>query len=237
MQRLVSVLVDQLSETGPCLEIGVGTGRIALPLARSGIAMTGVDISRSMLDRLMEISRASSVHVDILIADATRLPFRDSTFGSAVAAHVLHLIPRWRDAVGELWRVVRPGGRLVVERGGSTRGDWYREVRRRFFVEAGDPPWPPGLDAVADLDALLQARGAALHVLPELSDDRTASISELLRSLEAGIWSGCWYLDESTRARATQAARSWAEQRFGDLDSPRPVSDVLTWRAYDLPSR
>jgi len=146
MARLVANVAAEIGHGAGCLEIGVGTGRFALPLACAGIRMSGVDISRDMLGRLLQNS--TNARVDVCLADATMLPFRDASFDAAIAVHVLHLIPRWRDAVDQLMRVVKPGGKFLAERGGRAEGDWWHEVRRRFFAEAGDPPWPPGLDRI-----------------------------------------------------------------------------------------
>ncbi|HEV2415610.1 MAG TPA: class I SAM-dependent methyltransferase, partial [Candidatus Dormibacteraeota bacterium] len=106
MQRLVPMLVAELPRDGRCLEIGVGTGRIALPLIESGINVVGVDISAEMLRRYVEKAPAN---IEVALADATRLPFADRTFTSAIASHVLHLIPGWVTALDELVRVVAPG--------------------------------------------------------------------------------------------------------------------------------
>ncbi len=231
MEQLVSHIVAEV-DSGRCLEIGVGTGRIALPLAAAGVRMVGIDISREMLGRLIDNSRHATVNV--CHADATMLPFMDSTFDSAIAVHVLHLIPRWRDAVDQIIRVVKPGGNFLVERQERARDAWRREVRRRFFKEAGDPPWPPGLDRIEQLDEVMAGHGAAVRPMPELVEDGMASVMDLITSLEAGVWSACWSLDEATRKRAAAAARAWAERKLGDLDKPRPVRDVLTWRVYEL---
>ena len=100
----------------PCLEIGVGTGLIALPLHDAGVRMVGLDLSAAMLRKLAEKSGGRPAF-PVLRGDATRLPFRDAVFGGAIARHVLHLIPRWQDAVAELVRVVRPGGVLLLNIG------------------------------------------------------------------------------------------------------------------------
>ena len=51
MAQLTGLLAAELAGRQPCLEIGVGTGRFALPLRAAGIAMAGTDISGAMLRR------------------------------------------------------------------------------------------------------------------------------------------------------------------------------------------
>src|SRR4029077_6963688 len=150
MHRLVDSISSELAEAGTCLEIGVGTGRFALPLARAGVRIVGVDISSAMLRRLVE--KSEGLVVPLALADATRLPFREGTFGAGIAAHVLHLIPQWRTAIGELLRVIRPGGKVGAC--GRHRADdgWLRDLRHAFFASAGGESWPPGMDTLEQLD-------------------------------------------------------------------------------------
>lgn len=235
MARLIPRLVGEIPQEGRCLEIGVGTGRIALPLAGAGVSMVGVDISREMLNRLVDKPGGSNAL--IAVADATRLPFAADSFASAVAAHVLHLIPNWRMAVEELIRVVRPRGIVLASRGtGPSRG-WPQEVRRHFFVEAGDHLWPPGVDRIEELDDHMRSLGAEVRLLPVLSIEGEMSIEAVIGMLEAGYVSACWSLDEVTRKRAAAATREWAAAELGDLDQARPTTDSVTWRAYVLPRR
>jgi ubiquinone/menaquinone biosynthesis C-methylase UbiE len=113
MAQLVDLLCAELRERGWCLEVGVGTGRISLPLAQAGIKVVGIDLSKPMLRKLLD-NRGEADEPSIGLADAMALPFRDGTFGAAIACHVLHLIPRWRSAILELVRVLKPGGVILV---------------------------------------------------------------------------------------------------------------------------
>jgi SAM-dependent methyltransferase len=234
MKRLTAMLATELAGSGRVLEAGIGTGRIALPLISKGVAITGIDISRPMLERLRE---KAGPHVPPLaIADATRLPFRDRTFDACIASHLLHLVPGWRDAVGEMLRVVRPGGLVLASRGGRNFGsDWWHELRRRFFAVAGSAGRPPGLDRIEELDEEMVARGVAVTHLPAISDSSSASVNDLIRMMEEGIWSACWSIDEDTRRRAAAVTKEWAADKLGDLDAPRLLGEELAWRSYRLP--
>lgn len=240
MARLIPMLLAEIPLGGRCLEIGVGTGRIALPLARSGVSMVGVDISREMLRRLFG---NAGVHPQVVIADATRLPFGEGEFRSVIAAHVLHLIPDWKLAIAEVIRVLKSNGVLIATRGARTKqrqegalpsDSWERRVVHRFFAEAGDPPWPPGADRIEEVDEHLRELGAAVRELPELQSRESSSINACLVNLEAGQWAACWSLDEPTRTRAASATRAWAEKTLGDLDEPRPIVDSSVWHVYQL---
>src|SRR5215831_38802 len=92
-----------LQEGATLLEIGIGTGRIALPVLAMGRNVTGVDISTGMVERLRAKYDAlrqeqperiwGALHVEM--ADMSALPFASETFDAAVAVHVLHLVPQW----------------------------------------------------------------------------------------------------------------------------------------------
>jgi ubiquinone/menaquinone biosynthesis C-methylase UbiE len=240
MARLIPMLLAEIPRDGRCLEIGVGTGRIALPLARAGVSMVGVDISREMLRRLVG---NAGVRPQVVIGDATRLPFGEGDFASVIAAHVLHLIPDWKQAIAEVIRVLKRDGVLIASRGARTKqrqegalptDSWERQVAHRFFAEAGDPPWPPGADRIEEVDEHMRELGAAVRELPELQSLESLNINAYLANLEAGRWAACWSLDEPTRTRAATVARAWAEKTLGDLDEPRPVVDSSVWHVYEL---
>ena len=234
MSRLIEVLAGELPPHQPCLEIGVGTGRIALPLMKTGVQIVGVDISREMLLRLQ--AKAGALSPPLAIADATRLPFGDGTFGSAIASHVLHLIPGWRSAVNELLRVVRRQGVVVASRGGRGAGEeWTRVVRRHFFEAARSEQRSPGADRIEEVDLYMRERGAAVRELRLPAVEGTATVAEIIAGLEAGYFSACWVIDDDTRREAAADTREWAVAEFGDLDARRTTSHQSHWRSYALP--
>jgi SAM-dependent methyltransferase len=85
VDRLADFLVKE--DCKKILEVGVGTGRIAAPLHFKHVNVTGVDLSRRMLERAM-----TKGVTNIAMADANHLPFRDRTFDAVMMAHVLHLL-------------------------------------------------------------------------------------------------------------------------------------------------
>jgi len=236
---MCGMLVAELRNRGRCLEIGVGTGRIAIPITEAGVDLVGVDISRSMLDKLVE--KTGTAPLDLAVADATHLPFAEDSFGGAFCVHVLHLIAGWRDAVRELIRVVRPGGLLLFDLGSADParpGGWQgvpREIEQRFTSEAGIERRHPGITSTSDLDDLLSEAGAILRELRPVPGSMQLAPSVLLSLFEEGIFAWTWDLEPEARARAADKVRRWAAGRYGDLDQPQPLDVVVAFRAYDLP--
>jgi SAM-dependent methyltransferase len=232
-------LAGEVHGRGPSLEIGVGTGRIALPLSERGVELFGVDISHAMLEKLRE-KLGDPSGVRLAVADATAVPFVDDSFGAAYAVHVLHLISRWKDAVHELARVVRPGGLLLFDIGSadpSRAGGWMgpaREMEYRFIAESGIERRHPGITNIAELDDALSEEGAIGRDLDPINGSRRVALSTILALFEHGVYAFTWDMDEATRHRSAAAVRVWAEERYGDLDQPRDIEVVVAFRAYTL---
>lgn len=98
---------------GEILEVAIGTGR-NLPFYPEGARITGIELSPAMLQIARQ--RAGELHreVDLQVADAQALPFPDERFDTVVCTMSLCGIPDDRQAVGEMKRVLRPSGRLLL---------------------------------------------------------------------------------------------------------------------------
>jgi SAM-dependent methyltransferase len=204
--KVTAVLVESVLGHGPVLEIGVGTGRIALPLAEAGIDVVGIDLSRPMLERLVEKSTA----VPVAEADATALPFPDDSFGAVVASHVFHLVPEWRDASLEVLRVLRPDGVFLWARGGH--GSDAEQVANVFAKAAGLDRTPVGLDEVEGLDAYLRSRHWKGEWTEEVVDDRQFTFEQYVDLLASGQLAWTWPASDEDRERGAEAARAWVAE-------------------------
>src|SRR5213593_712689 len=90
LAKAASVLAREL-EAQRVLEVGVGTGRYAVPLQKSGVDLIGVDIAPKMVARGLEKGLRN-----VVFADGARLPFQNETFDAVTSNHVLHLVPDWK---------------------------------------------------------------------------------------------------------------------------------------------
>ena len=93
------------------LDVGTGTGRAALWLAKSGARVTAVDASEAMLAVARQRAAAEGVDVRFQVGDAHALDFPDRSFDVVVCLRLLMHTPAWRQSVAELCRVAE---RLVV---------------------------------------------------------------------------------------------------------------------------
>ncbi len=95
------------------IDVGIGTGRASLPLARDGFRVTGVDTSAAMLAQCKK--EAGTAPIELLQGDITCLPAPDDTYDTLMALNVASHFPNWRDALREWARVVRAGGRIIFD--------------------------------------------------------------------------------------------------------------------------
>jgi ubiquinone/menaquinone biosynthesis C-methylase UbiE len=95
----------------PILDVGTGTGRAALLLARGGAVVTAVDASEEMLAIARTRAAAEGAHIRFLIGDVHALDFPDRSFDVTVCLRVLMHSPAWRHSLAELCRVA---DRLVI---------------------------------------------------------------------------------------------------------------------------
>lgn len=96
------------------LEIGTGLGVDHARFARAGAQLAGVDLTPLHLEVTTERLRREGLTSRLVRADAETLPFRDASFDHVYSCGVLFLIPEIQRAVDEIYRVLRPGGEVLV---------------------------------------------------------------------------------------------------------------------------
>ena len=146
------------------LDVGCGTGVVAITAARSGANVRAVDLTPELLERARENSRIAEVEIEWGEADVEELPFKDGEFDVVLSQFAHMFAPRPDVAIREMMRVLRPGGTIAF----ST---WPPEllVGRTMTLSARYmPPPPPGVTPPVlwgDMNFIRQQLGAAVDEL------------------------------------------------------------------------
>jgi SAM-dependent methyltransferase len=194
----------------------------------------GLDLSSAMMAKLIQ-KAGDRVSFPLVRADATRLPFRDGSFGGAYARHVLHLIPGWRTVATELCRVVGRG--VVLVDAGGYLGGWH-ELWLVMRAVLGPEADHVGLDFARDgdqeLDEAFVAAGAVPRSLPEVPYPDEETVAGYLDDVERRTPSWTWRVPDDRLRRAIAVGREWTLGRHGTLDVGLDERAELRWRAYDV---
>ena len=96
------------------LDVACGTGNVALPAARAGATVTGLDFAPNLLAQARERATAAGLAIRFDEGDAEALPYADGAFDVVTSAFGVMFAPRPERAAAELLRVCRPGGRIAL---------------------------------------------------------------------------------------------------------------------------
>ena len=124
------------------LDVATGTGNLAIPLARAGATVTGVDIAANLLEQARERAQGEGLEIEFDEGDAEALPYADASFDMAVSMFGAMFAPRPTMVAAELARVLKVGGKLAM-------ANWNPAsfTGRMFGVGSRHAPGPLGVPA------------------------------------------------------------------------------------------
>jgi SAM-dependent methyltransferase len=212
-------------------EAGIGTGRIAVPLADRGIDVTGIDIAPAMV----AVLREKRPEIGVMFAEAARPPLKPRSFDAALFVHILHLVPDPAETVAATIELVRPGG--IILRGNEHRpdgsldeqlGDLLQETAREVL----------GIDlhGRSGYDAGLTAFGEAVRGAGCTVEERTIATWDVPltgRQVQDGLLaknnSGSWQIPDDRIGELHDALEPRISALMGGMDVERPAV-----RRFDL---
>jgi SAM-dependent methyltransferase len=96
------------------LDVACGTGNLAIPAARAGARVSGIDIAPNLIAQAQLEARAAGCTIAFEVGDAESLPYVQGQFDTTVTMFGAMFAPRPEKAAGELIRVTRRGGRVAM---------------------------------------------------------------------------------------------------------------------------
>jgi len=197
-------------------EPGVGTGRVAIPLAGRGYRVTGVDISREMLAFLRE--RQTGIAAPQ--ADTTRLPFADAAFDAAIAVHLFYFIRDWKQAADEILRVIRPGGAVILMHTGTgAEVPFLNERYKVLCADRGCSIEPIGVRSTSEVvEYLTGLRYRAEEIRDRWQWVMRMRLDTALAHLQARAYSFTTVAPDDIHAAAVERLAAELRDRFGSLD-------------------
>jgi SAM-dependent methyltransferase len=212
---------------GRVIDAGAGAGAITERLARSARLVVCVDLSESMLAALRGRGLPNAVAVR---GDLRQLPLAGGGADGAMLTNVLHLLPDWRSAVGEVGRCVRPGGEIVVGLG-SPDGGWALAGKIRAWLADGPDDRPVDIDVEAIRAAFAPAGAEVAAVFEETWETKRTVRDEIERLVHNPF---AWPAGTDRERLAGIVARRHEDivRRFGPLDDEHVVPRTLRLTAF-----
>ena len=161
-ERLIVDLVGPVEDLS-VLDLGCGDGALASQFAHLGARVTGLDADSRMLTAARRRAEMEQIKLPLVLGRLEALPFPDTSFDRVVAVTVLCFVRDADRAVGEMARVLRPGGRVLV--GELGRFSLWAAIRRiRGWL--GATTWKfARFRTAGELRALVEAHGLVVHGL------------------------------------------------------------------------
>lgn len=136
--RKQAVRLLKYREGARILDVATGTGDVALEIARStpaSVRITGADFCKEMVE-LGEVKVAASQYaerIDFKVAPCEDLPFASDTFDSITIAFGIRNVVDRKLGLAEMWRVLRPGGRMIILEFSTPRSQLFRQIYYFYF--------------------------------------------------------------------------------------------------------
>ncbi len=122
---------ERLTDSAEVLEVGCSSGQVGCEIARHGHRVTGIDLSERSIEIGQTILPELNLDVKIQTGDALNLSFEDESFDAVVSWDVVEHIPDQSRFLGEIYRVLRPGGIVLLHTDNDLRiqiGVWARRM-------------------------------------------------------------------------------------------------------------
>jgi ubiquinone/menaquinone biosynthesis C-methylase UbiE len=227
----IAALAREVSAEPRLVEVGIGTGRIAVPLTERGVHVTGIDISAAMLGVLLGKRR----DINVMLAESAQPPFPPATFDASLFVHILHLVPDPEATVRATLALVRPGGIAMAGGDDPSSSDRYSSIHRNSIRDNADGiiqrtvlelsgvemgGWQPYATGHQTFQRVARELGAAVEERRLAGWSSSTTARRMLERLEARDFSSAWKIPEAIMPELLARVRPPMEQLFGGIETP-----------------
>jgi ubiquinone/menaquinone biosynthesis C-methylase UbiE len=213
------------------LEPGIGTGRIAIPLAEQGYSVHGIDVAEAMLailaDRLANYKRP--LNISYQLGDVRQLPFASESFDIVVAVHLFYFIREWKCAVEEILRTLKTGGPLVLMHTGMGMEIPFVNARyKELCSEHGFQITSLGVNSTQDVTDYLSLLGCTVKFIRNRwSWTSHIKLEKAIAYVRSRAYSFTTDTPDIIHFDAVQALEMESISKFGKLETEIPVDNQI----------
>ncbi len=211
------VKIGNLKRDSRILEVGIGTGRVGIPLVNHVDRLYGVDLSIPMMQQLQ--TKPGSERVALAQADALTLPFADASFDSVIVVHVFHLVADCAAAMREVARVLKPEGHML---------NCYNS--RHSPIEDLSVLWQDKVHLaqqrhrVQDIAQALDETGWQMVSGGVHNFTQTQLPQHFINMIKERKWSSTWKLSDEDLKTSVEVIESVLKEHYPDLNQPIEVN-------------
>lgn len=111
----IQLIKNELEQNNSILEIGTGTGLIALAIASSVKSIIAIDTSKGMLELAKQKQSKEKIgNISFEEGNANNLSFRDNSMDAIICMNIMHLLPKPEDVITQIKRVVKHNGKIIL---------------------------------------------------------------------------------------------------------------------------
>jgi len=235
-EQIIARLLAHMGRPRRALDVGAGTGRVTVPLARTGVPTLALDLSPEMVRFLQARAQKESIPLTVLLGDARGLPLAAGSIEAVLSVHMLHLMPEPNAVLAEMRRVLRADGWLAIglqEHTADAPVAWAQSLWATALQREGHPLPLAGWRTYEGLGPRMTRLGGHLHA-------RIEGACWQIPVRPAEVWDGVrerryspyWGLSRVQHDGLSRRLGREFQRRFGPGRRPRAERRRFVWYVY-----
>lgn len=215
------------------IDLGVGTGRFAIPLSKYVKSIVGIDISKKMIEILDKNNNADNLSA--ICGRVEKLPFQNCSFDIAFAVSIFHLVSKWQDVINEIERVIKPAGYCII---GYTeyvgeQGKQFEYIRYELLRKHIESAKAKGLSFL-EQKKYFDNRWDLLEDVVGAEWDEWYTPNDILNGIESNFWSETWNITPLELRKVIKKMKRNIVERGIDLKKTYQVKIKFVFSIYSV---